>query len=194
MNANEQKQITLDETDVDKLLLHRLEQIQSFFENNTDEIQSKHKSEADIILFPNGKKEADIRKLMQDMILDYLKGLMDKKKANITLRTVYHQLRDKEIELGIVEKNAKYDQLKAFSTHISQLDHYAKKSVQAIQEDKHYSPTTPKVITLLRTYDDMKTDERIHHFMAATHWEKFFKKYSKMKQNLKGTRKERIVR
>ena len=109
MNANEQKQITLDETDVDKLLLHRLEQIQSFFENNTDEIQSKHKSEADIILFPNGKKEADIRKLMQDMILDYLKGLMDKKKANITLRTVYHQLRDKEIELGIVEKNAKYD-------------------------------------------------------------------------------------
>ena len=69
MKVNEQKQITLDETDVDKLLLHRLEQIQSFLENNTDEIQSKHKSEADIILFPNGKKEADIRKLMQDMIL-----------------------------------------------------------------------------------------------------------------------------
>ena len=92
MKVNEQKQITLDEADVDKLLLHRLEQIQSFLENNTDEIQSKHKSEADIILFPNGKKEADIRKLMTDMILDYLKGLMDKNKANITLRTVYHQL------------------------------------------------------------------------------------------------------
>ena len=162
MKVNEQKQITLTATDVDKLLLHRLEQIQSFLENNTDEIQSRHKSEADVILFPNGKKEADIRRLMQDMILDYLKGLVDKNKANVTLRTIYHQLRDKEIELGIVEKDAKYDWLKAFSTHISQLDHYAKQSVKAIQKDKHYSPTNPKIITLLRTYDDMKTDERIH--------------------------------
>ncbi len=32
----------------------------------------------------------------------------------------------------------------------------------------------------------MKTDERIHHSMAATHWEKFFKRYARMKQNLKG--------
>ena len=192
MKVNEQKQITLTATDVDKLLLHRLEQIQSFLENNTEEIQSKHKSEADIILFPNGKKEADIRKLMQDMILDYLKGLVNKNKANVTLRTIYHQLRDKEIELGIVEKDAKYDWLKAFSTHISQLDHYAKQSVKAIQKDKHYSPTNPKVITLLRTYDDMKTDERIHKSMSATHWEKFFKRFARMKKDMRGTDEKRI--
>ena len=85
MKVNEQKQIVLNRADVDKLLLHRLEQIQEFLENNTDEIKSRHKTEADIILFPNGKKEADIRKLMQDMILEYLKGLVDKNKANITL-------------------------------------------------------------------------------------------------------------
>lgn len=192
MKVNEQKQITLTATDVDKLLLHRLEQIQSFLENNTDEIQSRHKSEADVILFPNGKKEADIRRLMQDMILDYLKGLVDKNKANVTLRTIYHQLRDKEIELGIVEKDAKYDWLKAFSTHISQLDHYAKQSVKAIQKDKHYSPTNPKVITLLRTYDDMKTDERIHKSMSATHWEKFFKRFARMKKDMRGTDEKRI--
>ena len=70
MKVNEQKQLVLNRADVDKLLLHRLEQIQAFLENNTDEIKSRHKTEADIILFPNGKKEADIRKLMQDMILD----------------------------------------------------------------------------------------------------------------------------
>lgn len=174
------------------MLLHRLEQIQSFLENNTDEIKSQHKTEADIILFPNGKKEADIRKLMGETLLDYLKGLVDKNKANISLRTIYHQLRNKEIELGLVSKEDKYDWLKAFSTHISQLDHYAKKSVQAIREDKHYSPSTPKVITLLRTYDAMKTDERIHRSMASTHWEKFFKRFAKMKRNMKGVAKERI--
>ncbi len=193
MKVNENKQLILNKEDVDKLLLHRLEQIQTFLEDNSDEIKAKRKSEADIILFPNGQKEADIRKLMRDMILDYLKGLLDKNKANITLRTVYHQLKEKEIELGLVESGEKYDWLKVFSTHINHLDHYAKKSVEAIKEDKHYSPSDPKVITLLRTYDKMKTDERIHHSMAATHWEKFFKRFAKMKRNLKGVGENRLV-
>ncbi len=192
MRVNENKQLELNEADVDKLLLHRLEQIQAFLENNGEEIKARHKTAADIILFPNGKKEADIRKLMTSMILDYLKELLDKNKANITLRTVYHQLKEKEIELGLVEPDDKYDWLKAFSTHINHLDHYAKKSVEAIKEDKHYAPTDPKIITLLRTYDKMKTDERIHHSMAATHWEKFFKRYAKMKQNLNGTTPSRL--
>lgn len=194
MKVNEQKQLVLNRADVDKLLLHRLEQIQTFLEDNQEEIKSRHKTEADIILFPNGKKEADIRKLMQDMILDYLKGLLDKNKANITLRTVYHQLRNKEIELGLVGKEDKYDWLKVFSTHISQLDHYAKKAVKAGRNEKLYTPTNPKVITLLRTYDSMKTDERIHHSMAATHWKKFFKKFAQMKRNIKGTDEKRIDR
>ena len=192
MKVNEDNKLTLTETDVDKLLLHRLEQIQSFLENNVDEIKSRHKTEADIILFPNGKKEADIRRLMQDMILDYLKGLIDKNTANITLRTIYHQLKNKEIELGLVQKDDKYDWLKAFSTHISQLDHYAEKAVEAERKDKLYTPKNAKVITLLRTYDSMKTDERIHHSMSATHWEKFFKCYLFMKKNIKGSSEKRL--
>ena len=194
MKVNENKQLTLTENDVDKLLLHRLEQIQTFLENNVDEIKSRHKSEADIILLSGDKKEADIRKLMQNMILDYLKGLVDKNKANITLRMIYTQLKNKEIELGLVQESDKYDWLKAFSTHINHLDHYAQKSVQAIQEEKHYAPTNPKVITLLRTYDSMKTDERIHHSMAATHWEKFFKRYLFMKKNIKGSSEKRLCK
>ncbi len=193
MKVNENKKLVLNKADVDKLLLHRLEQIQTFLEDNTEEIKSRHKTEADIILFPNGKKEADIRKLMKNTILDYLKGLMDENKANITLRTVYHQLKNKEIELGLVGEKDKYDWLKAFSNHISNLDHYAKKAVKATQEDKLYTPTNPKVITLLRTYDTMKTDERIHHSMAATHWEKFFKRFARMKRDLKGVSENRIV-
>ena len=187
MRVNENKQLELNEADVDKLLLHRLEQIQAFLETNTDDIKSKRKTEADIILFPNGKKEVDIRKLMTTMLIDYLKGLMDKNKANITLRTVYHQLKNKEIELGLVKEGDKYDWLKAFSTHISQLDHYAKKAVETERDEKTYTPKSAKVVTLLRTYDAMKTDERIHTSMASTHWEKFFKRYAQLKKNLKSS-------
>ncbi len=194
MKVNEQKQLILNKADVDKLLLHRLEQIQTFLEDNVEEIKSRHKSEADIILFQGGEKEAKIKKLMQNMILEYLKGLMDKGKANITLRTIYHQLKNKEIELGLVDKETKYNWLKEFSTHINQLDHYAKKAVKAGREEKLYTPTNPKVITLLRTYDSMKTDERIHHSMSATHWEKFYKRFCRMKENLKGTSVERTIK
>ncbi|MBP5344276.1 MAG: site-specific integrase [Alphaproteobacteria bacterium] len=192
MRVNENKQLELNEADVDKLLLHRLEQIQAFLENNTEDIKAKRKTEADIILFPNGKKEADIRKLMTTMLIDYLKGLMDKNKANITLRTVYHQLKNKEIELGLVKEGDKYDWLKAFSTHISQLDHYAKKAVETERDEKTYTPKSAKVVTLLRTYDAMKTDERIHTSMAATHWKKFFKRYVILKKNIKGTSDKRL--
>ncbi len=194
MKVNENKKIILSKADVDKLLLYRLNQIQTFLEDNTEEIKSRHKTEADIILFPNGKKEADIRQLMQDMILDYLKGLVEKNKANITLRTVYHQLKNKEIELGLVGEKDKYDWMKEFSTHIYQLDHYAKKAVEAERKDKLYTPKNAKVITLLRTYDSMKTDERIHHSMSSTHWKKFFKRFAQMKRNIKGTDEKRIDR
>ena len=192
MKVNENKQLELNEADVDKLLLHRLEQIQAFLENNGEEIKSRHKTAADIILFPNGKKEADIRQLITNMLIDYLKGLVDQNKANITLRTVYHQLKNKEIELGLVKEGDKYDWLKAFSTHISQLDHYAEKAVETERDEKTYTPRGAKVVSLLRTYDKMKTDERIHHSMAATPWEKFFKRYLVMKKNIKGTSDKRL--
>ncbi|MBP5343771.1 MAG: site-specific integrase [Alphaproteobacteria bacterium] len=185
MKVNEDKKVVLDEADVDKLLLHRLEQIQAFLENNAEEIKAKRKTAADIILFPNGQKEADIRKLMTDMLIDYLKGLIDKNKANITLRTVYSQLKNKEIELGLAGEDDKYDWLKSFSTHINQLDHYAKKAIETERDEKTYTPRSAKVVSLLRTYDAMKTDERIHKSMSATHWEKFFKRYAAMKKHLK---------
>lgn len=192
MKVNEQKELILDKEDVDKLLLHRLEQIQTFLEDNTEEIKSRHKSEADIILFSKDNKEKDIRKLMTDLLLDYLKGLVTKSKANITLRTVYHQLKEKEIKLGLVESGEKYNWLKEFSTHINHLEQYTKKSVKAIRTNKRYFPADPKVITLLQTYDTKKSEQRLHHSMAATHWEKFYKRYALMKKNIKGTSEARI--
>ena len=44
MRVNENKQLELNEADVDKLLLHRLEQIQAFLENNTEDIKAKRKT------------------------------------------------------------------------------------------------------------------------------------------------------
>ncbi len=49
-------------------------------------------------------------------------------------------------------------------------------------------------VAVSHSADAMKTDERIHKSMAATHWEKFYKRYAQMKQNLKGTSKEQVLK
>ena len=192
MKVNEQKQLILNKDDVDKLLLHRLEEIQTFLEDNTDEIKSGERTEADIILQSKEKRDVDIRKLMTRMLLDYLKGLIDKSSANITLRTVYHQLKEKEIELGLVQAGEKFNWIKEFTTHINHLDQYAKKSVKAIKTNRRYFPTDPKVITLLQTYDTVKTKQRMKNSMASTSWKKFFKRFAQLKKNIKGTSDARI--
>lgn len=81
MKINDNKQLTLDENDVDKVLLARLGQIQYFLEENSSEIVLGKKKFEDIKL-PEAK---DRQSLMSQMIVEYLKGLVDNNKANITI-------------------------------------------------------------------------------------------------------------
>ena len=183
MKLNKENKVILDENDVDKILLARLSQIQYFLEENAESIVEGKKDFDNIKLPTEQRKE-----LMVNMIIDYLKSLVENSTANITLRTVYTKLKEKEVELGLEEKAKDgYEWFKSFGSHISALERYAQNSVKAIKEDKAYSPSNPKVKTLLKSYDEMKTTERLTKSMTKTHWEKFFKKYAQYKKNLKGT-------
>ena len=196
MKINDNKKLTLDENDVDKILLYRLGQIQHFIEENANEIEKGEKTVKDIQLYSSKdkKKKSDkIETLMSNLIIDYLKKLVDSNQANITLRSVYSKLRDKEIELGLAETNSNGDVwFKSFSTHIHSLEKYASYSVKAIKDNKPYNPSNPKVKTLLQTYDTIKTNERINRSMTSTSWSKLYKRFSVMKENRSGVSKERL--
>ena len=188
MKLNKENKVVLDENDVDKILLARLSQIQYFLEENAENIVEGKKTIEDIKLPTEQRKE-----LMVQMILDYLRSLVENSQANITLRTTYTKLKEKEVELGLEEKAKDgYEWFKSFGSHVSALERYAEKSINAIKQDKPYNPSNPKVKTLLKSYDDMKTTERLTKSMAKTHWEKFFKKYSQYKKNLKGLEDQRL--
>ena len=188
MKLNKDNKLVLDENDVDKVLLARLSQIQYFIEESAEDIVEGKKNFNNIKLPDDKRKE-----LMVEMIIDYLKSLVDSSQANITLRTTYSKLKEKEIELGLEEKTSDgYEWFKSFGTHISALERYAQNSIKAIKQDKPYNPSNPKVKTLLRSYDELKTTERLTKSMSKTHWEKFFKKYALNKQNLKGVPEERV--
>ena len=182
MKINKENKVVLDENDVDKILLARLSQIQYFLEENAENIVEGKKTIEDIKLPTEQRK-----KLMVQMILDYLRSLVENSQANITLRTTYTKLKEKEIELGLEDKAKDgYEWFKSFGNHVSALERYAEKSINAIKQDKPYNPSNPKVKTLLKSYDEMKTTERLTKSMTKTHWEKFFKKYALYKKNIKG--------
>jgi len=84
MKINSKNKVVLDENDVDKILLARLSKIQYFLEENTEEIISGEKDFNNIKL-PDEQRKA----LMVEMIVDYLKSLVDNSQANITLRQTY---------------------------------------------------------------------------------------------------------
>ena len=188
MKINKENKVVLDENDVDKILLARLSQIQYFLEENAENIVEGKKTIEDIKLPTEQRKE-----LMVQMILDYFRSLVENSQANITLRTTYTKLKEKEIELGLEEKTKDgYEWFKSFGSHVSALERYAEKSIKAIKKDKPYNPSNPKVKTLLKSYDNMKTTERLTKSMTKTHWEKFFKKYAQNKVNLRGTTQNRL--
>lgn len=188
MKINKENKVILDENDVDKILLARLSQIQYFLEENAENIVEGKKTIEDIKLPTEQRKE-----LMVQMILDYLRSLVENSQANITLRTTYTKLKEKEIELGLEDKAKDgYEWFKSFGSHVSALERYAEKSINAIKQDKPYNPSNPKVKTLLKSYDNMKTTERLTKSMTKTHWEKFFKKYAQHRKNMKGIEDERI--
>ena len=139
MKLNKENKLVLDENDVDKVLLARLSKIQYFIEESAEDIVEGKKDFNDIKLPDDKRKE-----LMVEMIIDYLKSLVDSSQANITLRTTYSKLKEKEIELGLDEKTKDgYKWFKSFGTHISALERYAQNSVKAIKKDKPYNPSNP---------------------------------------------------
>ena len=103
MHINRQSKVILNKTDVDKVLLHRLEQIQFFTEENAGDIMDGVVTYDDIKLYDRADKKKNpdkVKSLMTELIFDYLKSLIAKQEANATLRTVFSKLQVKEAELG----------------------------------------------------------------------------------------------
>lgn len=194
MRINVDGKLVLGEPDVDKVLLYRLGQIQHFLEENFTEIERGDKGVKNIQLYdPKDKGTDKVRDLMANVIISYLRDLVETNQANATLRTTYSKLKSKEIELGLLDKNKNDTEwFKSFSGHMHSLEKYTAHAVKHIKEDTSYKPTNPKVVSLLQTYDAVKSVERITTPMTRTHWKKFFKRFAINKQNRKSTSDLRI--
>ncbi len=189
-------EIVLDSTDVDKVLLHRLEQIQLFLEENSEELMNGSKIYTDIQILDDSNKTIDSQKVQQtvtQLIIEYIESLIKKQKSNMTLRTVYKKLQENNAFFNISHKDERsYEWYKSLVKHLGGLEHYTQKSIQAISNDTSYNPSSPKIKSLLKTYDDKKSAERLNKPLTRTHWTKLFKKYVINKKNLKDVDKRTL--
>ena len=184
-----QNDVILDAADVDRILLHRLEQIQFFLEENGDEFVAGTKTFDDIKLYDATdikKNPQQIQNKMLSLIMAYLESLVKKQKGNVTLRTIYTKLQDQSAQFKIDHQDeSAYEWFRALSKHLNSLENYTQKSINAIKEDTSYSPSNPKVKSLLRTYDEKKSAERLNKYFTKTPWTKLFKRFVKNKRNLR---------
>lgn len=192
MQLNSDNQLILTESDIDKILLYRLDQIQHFLEENATEIASSQKSAVDVILFAQANKEKQIKILMSKYILGYLRYVIEKGKGNITLKHIYDEFQKEEVALGLSGRQVETQSAGLLTKHMLSLDTYATKSVKALKEDRNYFPTNPKVKSLVKTYETIQTTRRINNSLTSTHWEKLFNRFCKYKTNVRGTSKQRL--
>ena len=134
-HLNKDNKLVLDENDVDKVLLARLSQIQYFIEESAEDIVEGKKNFNNIKLPDDKRKE-----LMVEMIIDYLKSLVDSSQANVTLRTTYSKLK---------EKNAPF-----YWSDIRRITGVKKKNIE-------------KVIPHIRKYTNRKTAEAIINLVGG---------------------------
>ena len=191
MKVNNNK-LVLNRTEVDKVLMYELERKQFFIEEHTEEIIEGSITSKDVELYTPQDETSNpdkVKRLMEEVVMEYLTDLVHHQKANITLRTTYQKLRDKEILLGLDEVDSTgYAWFNSLSRHMGTLEKYLRKSVEAIYKDENYAPRSPKVVSLLRTYDEKRTSERLSKASTNTPWEKVFKRFFRNKENLKEVR------
>lgn len=165
-----QSEVILDQTDVDKVLLYRLEQIQFFLEENGDEFVAGTKTFADIKLYNGQDKEHHpIQNKMLALIMGYITNLVKQQKANSSLRSIYSKLQEQSIHFNTdFQDDKSYAWFQALGKHLNALDNYAAKSIAAIKKDISYNPSNPKVKSLLKTYDTAKSAERLNKYFTKT--------------------------
>lgn len=190
----ENGKVLLNTTDVDKVLLYELERKQFIIEERADDIAEGTITAKDVELYAENETQNKIKQLMEQIVIEYLQDIIVKQKANATLRTIYKKLQEKEIALGLVEQDdTGYQWFNSLTRQMGALQKYLRKSVQSIHDDEAYTPTNPKVASLLRTYDEKKTKERLTTSSSHTSWEKVFKKFITHKKNLNGLGEQRML-
>lgn len=187
------KELILDDTDIDKLVIHKLRTVEKSFERYYEEIADSNfdTNKLKILKTDDSDKNSKISKSEKELdcievyIKEYFNDLKTDKRTPISVVKQIGRIAKEEIPI-ITDKDKPAQHILDIRTAFRGLDRYIEKKTKAIIEDIPYNSNTHGTVArCLKAIDMEKNMKAISNTNTQTPWQRIFNEYSRNKTNLK---------
>ena len=187
------KELILDDTDIDKLVIHKLRSVEKSFERYYEEIADSNfdTNKLKILKTDDSDKNSKISKSEKELdcievyIKEYFNDLKTDKRTPISVVKQIGRIAKEEIPI-ITDKDKPAQHILDIRTAFRGLDRYIEKKTKAIIEDIPYNSNTHGTVArCLKAIDMEKNMRAISNTNTQTPWQRIFNEYSRNKTNLK---------
>ena len=181
------KQLLYDPEDIDKLVIHRLKQVEDAFENNYFEISEKNFNYDNLLVFnketptANNKSQHDLE-CVELFIKEYFKDLKEDERTHKSVVKMIGRIEKEEIPI-IADKMKPSDEVKKIKTALTGLDKYIYDKVKSIEEDTGNSFNINGRIERCLSLIHAEQNEKATRPTTSTPWDKVFAEFELEKKN-----------
>ena len=190
--------VEFDETDIDNILIHRLEEIIKFCEDNYYNIKRSLNSFNEISIFrPNSRKSMSV--LGGEYIYNYLIWLYKQEETHITIKNIIEKIFNNQTTIPTTESayyNLEQENwFQSFMNKIHQIEDYGKRMVEDIEYSsttaQHFEMSNPLVRKVLSSCQDRANRRLAQQQKIKTLWTTLYERYAKIKV-IKGVKQETV--
>lgn len=189
-------ELILSDEDIDRLVIHKLKQIEDVFENHYEEIANRQYDISALSFYnhcdggaPTPNAELDT---IEIFIKEYFKDLKSDKRTHLSIIKEIGRIEKSEIPI-IANKLNPAEWVTKTKTAFKGVDKYITDKSECIAEDIEFNKSiNPRVIRCLKAIDTEKNDKALSSG-AQTPWTKVFKEFARYKSNHKGTKENTII-
>lgn len=176
--------LILDDTDLDKLVVYKLKELERTFENFYDEIASRDIGFDKVSLFADSQNELDAA---NNLMNGYIKDLKYDKKIT---RPVFNMLEKIEAE----NVNPVPEDSQVLIAAMRGIEKYAKDKIDTIIQDIDFNKSlNPRVKRCLDVIEAEKTKNALASHKTKTPWQNAFRDFALSKKNNNGTNSNTIL-
>ena len=189
-------ELILSDEDIDRLVIHKLKQIEDVFENHYEEIANRQYDISALSFYnhcdggaPTPNAELDT---IEIFIKEYFKDLKSDKRTHLSIIKEIGRIEKSEIPI-ITNKLNPAEWVTKTKTAFKGVDKYITDKSECIAEDIEFNKSiNPRVKRCLTAIDTEKNDKALSS-RAQTPWTKVFKEFARYKSNHKGTKENTII-
>lgn len=189
-------EIILSDEDIDRLVIHKLKQIEEVFENHYEEVANRQYDISSLTFFNSSAGEMPTPNAELDsieiFIKEYFRDLKSDKRTHVSVIKEIGRIEKSEIPI-ISNKINPAEWVAKTKTAFKGINKYILDKSECIAEDIEFNKSiNPRVKRCLKAIDTQKNDKALSAG-AQTPWKKIFKEFARHKSNHKGTKENTII-